>query len=111
LAIAQDPAGTGVRSVQLDTDLSRVMTRFAQVSFEELPVADPAAPEVAIAMLQRHDVIAAYSARLLAMRSWPPTAASHCGHVIVARLRRPSATLRVPLHPGAGKRARHPGIP
>ena len=68
LAVAQDLATTETRPLTLQTDLSSAIGRFASGRYEELPVVDADRPDRVIALLRRQDVIAAYSARLLAAR-------------------------------------------
>ncbi len=68
LAVAQDLARTEDVPLTLQTDLSSAIGQFSQGRYEELPVVDQAQPNKIIALLRRQDVIATYSARLLAMR-------------------------------------------
>ena len=75
-----DQAGAGVQVLMtasgarfitpltLQTDLSGAIDQFAMGRYEELPVVDEDRPGEVIALLRRQDVIAVYSARLLAVR-------------------------------------------
>ncbi len=69
LAVAQDLAVTDRQPLTLDTDLGVTMRRFAESVHEELPVMDPEAADQVVGILRRQDVIAAYNARLTAIRS------------------------------------------
>jgi len=71
LVAAEALAATDVKPLTPLTDLSLAMTRFAQCTYDELPVVDPAEPEIVIGLLRRQDVIALYNARLA--ESQPPT--------------------------------------
>jgi CIC family chloride channel protein len=68
LAVAQDLADAGAKPLTLQMDLSSAISQFALGRYEELPVVDEDQPGEVIALLRRQDVIAVYSARLLAMR-------------------------------------------
>jgi CIC family chloride channel protein len=68
LAVAEDLANTEASPLTLQMDLSSAIGRFAEGGFEELPVVDAQAPQEVVGLLRRQDLIAAYSARLLAMR-------------------------------------------
>ncbi len=67
LAVAEDLAAQ-TDPLTMTMDLSSTIDRFAESRFDELPVVDAADPERVVAMLRRQDVIAAYSAKLLAMK-------------------------------------------
>lgn len=69
LAVADDLAVAAGEPLVLDTDLGDTIGRFAELPFEELPVVDAGHPEYVIAMLRRQDVISAYNARLLEVRT------------------------------------------
>ncbi len=68
LAVAQDLAHTGQPPLTLQMDLSSAIGQFASGQDEEMPVVDAGQPDQVIALLRRQDLIATYSARLLAMR-------------------------------------------
>ena len=53
----------------LQTDLSSAIGQFVSGSDEELPVVNGDKPQEVIGLLRRQDMIAAYSSRLMAMRS------------------------------------------
>jgi hypothetical protein len=53
------------------TDLSSVMARFARCRYAQLPVVDSAGAKIT-GLVSRHEVIAAYDARLAAVRSRVP---------------------------------------
>lgn len=74
LAVAHDLATAGVEPLAGETDLGSAIGRFAAERFDELPVIDAAAPGKIIAMLRRQDVIAAYNAGLLKLRTAEPHA-------------------------------------
>jgi CIC family chloride channel protein len=61
--IAQDIVDTRTGPLAPDTGLPSAMRRFAGVSYEELPVVDPATHRV-VAMLSRKDLLAVYQSRL-----------------------------------------------
>jgi len=69
LAVAQDLARQDQEPLTLQTDLSSAIGQFASGSDEELPIVDAEKPDKVIGLLRRRDMIAAYSSRLLAMRS------------------------------------------
>ncbi len=68
LAVAEDLAHQACRPLTLQMNLSDAIGRFADDDFEELPVVDAKQPQTVVGLLRRHDLIATYSARLLAMR-------------------------------------------
>ncbi len=67
LAVAADLV-TRTEPLTMSMNLSRAIGRFAASSFDELPVVSEDAPDTVVGMLRRQDLIAAYNARLLAMR-------------------------------------------
>lgn len=69
LAVAHDLASQEAEAIPVDTDLGSAIERFATSPFEELPVVDPDDEKRVIGMLRRHDVIATYNARLMAIRA------------------------------------------
>lgn len=69
LAVAHDLASPEAEAIPVDTDLGSAIERFATSPFEELPVVDPDDEKRVIGMLRRHDVIATYNARLMAIRA------------------------------------------
>jgi chloride channel protein, CIC family len=69
LAVAHDLATVDVEPLGLDTDLGSAIGRFAAGRFDELPVIDDAQPMRVVAMLRRQDVIAAYNAGLMKLRT------------------------------------------
>jgi len=68
LVIVEDIAVENVEPLHLDTDLSSVMTMFAQLEYPELPVVDADSGKV-LGLLRRQDLLAAYNARLAQMQS------------------------------------------
>ncbi len=69
LAVAQDLARTNIRPLTMDTDLSNAMKQLAVLDVEELAVVDAPDAGHVVGMLRRRDIIAAYNARLVEMRS------------------------------------------
>ena len=68
LAVAEDLANQACPPLTLQMNLSSAISRFADDDFEELPVVDAENPQTVVGLLRRQDLIATYSARLLAMR-------------------------------------------
>jgi chloride channel protein, CIC family len=68
LAVAQDLALRGEEPLTLQMDLGQAIRRFAEVSYDELPVVDENEPKTVIALLRRHDIITAYNRRLANLR-------------------------------------------
>jgi CIC family chloride channel protein len=71
LVIVEDIAVENVEPLGLDTDLSTVLTRFAQLEYGELPVVDGESGKV-LGLLRRQDLLAAYNARLTEMQGRKP---------------------------------------
>ncbi|MBE3095635.1 MAG: CBS domain-containing protein [Planctomycetes bacterium] len=71
IIIAQDMMAENVEPVRPDTDLSSVMARFARCRYAQLPVVDSAGSKIT-GLVSRHEVVAAYDARLAAVRSRVP---------------------------------------
>lgn len=69
LVAAEALAATDVEPVTPLTDLTDAMARFAQCSYDELPIVDPAEPGTVIGLLGRQDVINLYNARLAETRA------------------------------------------
>lgn len=69
LAVAHDLATPGDLTLKPDMDLGTAIQRFASGRFEELPVVDAEESERVTGMLRRQDVIAAYNAQLMRMRT------------------------------------------
>jgi len=68
LVIVEDIAVENVDPLRLDTDLSVVITCFAQLEYGELPVVDAESRKV-LGLLRRQDLLAAYNARLATMQA------------------------------------------
>jgi CIC family chloride channel protein len=68
IVIAQDMMDENVEPLRLDTDLSVVMARFARSRYAQLPVVGSADSKI-IGFVSRREAVAAYDARLAAMRS------------------------------------------
>jgi len=68
LAVAQDLASTH-KPLTLQMPLSEAISVFTDDALAELPVVDANEPQKIIGLLTRQELIATYSARLLAMRS------------------------------------------
>jgi CBS domain-containing protein len=71
LVIVEDIAVENIEPLRLDTDLSTVMTRFAQLDYPELPVVDADSGKV-LGLLRRQDLLAAYNVRLAEMQAGKP---------------------------------------
>ena len=72
LVAAEALAATEVEPLTPLTGLSEAMGRFAQCTYDELPIVDPAQPGVVIGLLRRQDVIATYNARLAESKAPAP---------------------------------------
>jgi CIC family chloride channel protein len=68
LVIVEDIAVENVEPLRLDSDLSSVITLFAQLEYGELPVVDAESRKV-LGLLRRQDLLAAYNARLSEMQA------------------------------------------
>ncbi len=66
---AQTLAATDVEPLTPETDLTFAMSRFAQTSYNELPIANSDSPRKVVALLRRRDIIALYNSRLEESRS------------------------------------------
>ena len=72
LVAAESLAASDVVPLTPLTDLSEAMARFAQCTYDELPIVESAEPEIVIGLLRRQDVIALYNARLAESKSPAP---------------------------------------
>jgi CIC family chloride channel protein len=68
LVIVEDISVENVEPLRLDSDLSSVITLFAQLEYGELPVVDAESKKV-LGLLRRQDLLAAYNARLSEMQA------------------------------------------
>ena len=64
LIMAADIATATVITVKPDDDLNTALRRFTQKNIDYLPIVEADSPKRVIGMLSRHDVIAAYHARI-----------------------------------------------
>jgi CIC family chloride channel protein len=71
LVIVEDIAVENIEPLRLDTDLSSVVTMFAQLDYAELPVVDADSGKV-LGLLRRQELLAAYNARLSEMQAQKP---------------------------------------
>jgi len=71
LVIVEDIAVENIEPLRLDTDLSSVVTMFAQMDYPELPVVDADCGKV-LGLLRRQELLAAYNARLAEMQARKP---------------------------------------
>ncbi len=69
MVAASAVAATDVEPVTPLTDLSDVMGRFAQCSYQELPIVAPERPGIVIGLLRRQDVITLYNTRIAESQS------------------------------------------
>ncbi len=71
LVIVEDIAVENIEPLRLDTDLSNVITMFAQKDYPELPVVDADSGKV-LGLLRRQELLAAYNAKLAEMQARKP---------------------------------------
>ena len=69
LVAAEALAATDVEPLTPLTDLSDAMARFAQCTYDELPIVDADRPGEVIGLLRRQDVIAVYNSRMAESRT------------------------------------------
>ena len=68
LVIVEDIAVQSVEPLRLDSDLSTVVSSFAQLEYDELPVVDAESKKV-LGLLRQQDLLAIYNARLADMQA------------------------------------------
>lgn len=73
LVIADDLARRPVSTVTLDDDLHTALRRLTKLNSEEIPIVAPEDPTRLIGLLGRRELVAAYTARIQALRAPTPT--------------------------------------